>query len=59
MVQSEECWDFKEDLFEVLLIILKSQSEQDKFIAVLKFISEIRITSYNVCYTKLLRYLVC
>ena len=35
MVQEEESWDITEDLFEVLLIILKSQSEQEKFAAVL------------------------
>jgi len=40
MVQEEESWDITEDLFEVLLIILKSQSEPEKFAAVLEFISE-------------------
>ena len=40
MVQEEERWDITEDLFEVLLIILKSQSEQEKFSEVLGFISE-------------------
>ena len=40
MVQEEESWDITEDLFEVLLIILKSQTEPEKFAAVLGFISE-------------------
>ena len=48
MVQEEECWDIKEDLFEVLLIILKSQSEQEKFTAVLKFISEAAVETIEL-----------
>jgi hypothetical protein len=40
MVREEENWFITEDLFEVLLIILKSQSEQEKFAAVLEYISE-------------------
>ena len=40
MVREEESWDITEDLFEVLLIILKSQSEQEKYATVLNFISE-------------------
>jgi hypothetical protein len=40
MVKEEESWDITADLFEALLIILKSQSEQEKFAAVLGFISE-------------------
>jgi len=40
MVQEEESWGITEDLFEVLLIILKSQSEPEKFTAVLNFIQE-------------------
>ena len=40
MVQEEESWNITEDLFEALLIILNSQIEQEKFAAVLSFISE-------------------
>ena len=40
MVQEEESWVITEDLIEALMIILKSQSEQEKFDAVLGFISE-------------------
>ncbi len=40
MVQEEENWVITEDLFEALMIILKSQSEQEKFDAVLGFITE-------------------
>jgi len=40
MVREEEHWVITEDLFEVLLIILKSQSEQEKFAAVLEYILE-------------------
>ncbi|KPJ98686.1 MAG: hypothetical protein AMJ60_07440 [Desulfobacterales bacterium SG8_35] len=40
MVQEEESWVLTEDLIEVLMIILKSQSDQEKFAAVLEFISE-------------------
>lgn len=40
MVQEEENWVITENLIEALMIILKSQSEQEKFEAVLEFISE-------------------
>jgi hypothetical protein len=40
MVQEEESWVITEDLIEALMIILKSQSEQEKFDAILGFISE-------------------
>jgi hypothetical protein len=40
MVQEEENWVITEDLIEALMIILKSQSDQEKFEAVLGFISE-------------------
>jgi hypothetical protein len=40
MVLEEESWVITEDLIEALMIILKSQSEQEKFDAVLGFISE-------------------
>ena len=48
MVQEEESWDIKEDLFEVLLIILKSQFEQEKFAAVLGFISEAAVETIEL-----------
>ncbi len=38
MVEEEENWIFTEDLFDLLLIILKSQSEPEKYEAVLSFI---------------------
>jgi len=40
MVKEEESWDITEDLFEALLIILKSQSKPNNFEAVLGFILE-------------------
>jgi hypothetical protein len=40
MIQDEENWVITEDLIEALMIILKSQSDQEKFEAVLGFISE-------------------
>ena len=40
MVQDEENWVITEDLIEALMIILKSQSDQEKFEAVIGFISE-------------------
>ena len=40
MVQEEENWVITEDLIEALMIILKSQSDKEKFEAVLGFISE-------------------
>jgi hypothetical protein len=40
MVQEEENWVITEGLIEALMIILKSQSEQEKFDAVLGFITE-------------------
>ncbi len=40
MVQEEENWVITEDLVEALMIIIKSQTEQEKFEAVLGFISE-------------------
>lgn len=48
MVQEEESWDITEDLFEVLLIILKSQSEEEKFAAVLGFISEAAVETIEL-----------
>ena len=48
MVQEEESWDITEDLFEVLLIILKSQTEQEKFAAVLGFISEVAVETIEL-----------
>lgn len=43
MVREEEGWDISEDLFEVLLIILKSQPDREKFAAVLWFVSEVAV----------------
>jgi len=40
MVQEEENWIITEDLIEALMIVLKSQSDQEKFEAVIEFISE-------------------
>jgi hypothetical protein len=40
MVHEEENWVITENLIEALMIILKSQSDQEKFTAVLEFISE-------------------
>ena len=40
MVQEEESWVITEDLIEALMVIIKSQSDQEKFNAVLEFISE-------------------
>ncbi len=45
MVQKEESWNFTEDLIALLLIILKSQSEQEKFADVLKSISELTVAT--------------
>ena len=43
MVEAEETWIITGDLFELLLIILKSQSEPEKYEAVLGFISEMAV----------------
>jgi len=48
MVQEEESWDITKDLFEVLLIILNNQSEQEKFAAVLGFISEVAVETIEL-----------
>jgi hypothetical protein len=40
MVQEEENWVITEDLIEALMVILKSQSDQEKFETVIGFISE-------------------
>jgi hypothetical protein len=40
MVQEEERWDITDDLFELLLIILEKQTEEEKVIPVMGFISE-------------------
>jgi HEAT repeat protein len=48
MVEEEEGWDITEDLFELLLIILKSQTEREKFTAVLGFISEVAVASMEL-----------
>jgi len=41
MVQEEERWDITDDLFELLLIILEKQAQEENVISVLGFISEI------------------
>jgi hypothetical protein len=41
MVQEEEGWNITEDLFELLLIILGKQTEEEKITSVLGFISEV------------------
>jgi hypothetical protein len=41
MVKEEESWEITDDLFELLLIILRNQTQQEKFTAVLGFISEV------------------
>jgi hypothetical protein len=41
MVKEEESWDITDDLFELLLIILRNQTQQEEFAAVLGFISEV------------------
>jgi hypothetical protein len=41
MVQEEESWHITEDLFDVLLIILKNQIEKEKFGAVLDYTLEV------------------
>ncbi len=43
MVEEEESWIITEDLFDLLLIILKSQSDPEKYQAVLDFISEMAV----------------
>lgn len=43
MVTEEESWDITDNLFELLLVILKKQTEPDKFTSVLNFISEITV----------------
>lgn len=48
MIQEEESWDITEDLFELLLIILKSQTEPEKFTTVLGFISEVAVESIEL-----------
>ena len=48
MVQEEENWIFTEDLFDLLLIILKSQSDPEKFEAVLGFISEMAVKTIEL-----------
>lgn len=40
MVQEEEHWDNTEDVFDVLLVILQSQTDRDNFSSVLDFILE-------------------
>ncbi|MDF1591374.1 MAG: HEAT repeat domain-containing protein [Desulfobacterales bacterium] len=48
MVKEEESWNFTDDLFELLLIILRNQTEQEKFTAVLGFISEVAVETIEL-----------
>ena len=48
MVQEEERWDITDDLYELLLIILRKQTEKDKINAVLGFISEIVVETIDL-----------
>ena len=48
MVKEEESWDITDDLFELLLIILRYQTQQEKFAAVLGFISEIAVETIEL-----------
>ena len=41
MVREEESWNITDDLFELLLIMLRDQTEPEKFAEVLGFISEV------------------
>jgi len=48
MIEEEESWDITEDLFDLLLIILKSQTGREEFTAVLGFISEVAVESIGL-----------
>jgi len=48
MVKEEESWDITDDLIELLLIILRNQTEHDKFTEVLGFISEVAVETINL-----------
>ena len=48
MVKEEENWDIKDDLFELLQIILRKQTEQGKFAEVLEFISELTVETIEL-----------
>ena len=48
MVEDEESWIFTEDLFDLLLIILKSQSEPEKYEAVLGFVLEMAVKTIEL-----------
>jgi hypothetical protein len=48
MVKEEESWDITDDLFELLLIILRNQTEQEKFTAVLGFVSEVAVETIKL-----------
>jgi|GEM_PF-1919540 len=48
MVQEEERWDITDDLYELLLIILRNQTEKDKINAVLGFISEMVVETIEL-----------
>jgi len=48
MVRDEESWNITEDLFELLLIILEKQTEKEKIIPVLGFISEVVVETIQL-----------
>jgi hypothetical protein len=48
MVEEEENWDITDDLFELLLIILRNQSQQEEFTVVLGFISEVAFATIKL-----------
>ncbi len=48
MVMEEEHWDITDELFELLLIILRKQIEQEKFAGVFGFISEITVETIEL-----------
>lgn len=48
MVKEEEKWNITDDLFELLLIILRNQTEQEKFTTVLGFTSEVAVETIKL-----------
>jgi hypothetical protein len=48
MVREEESWEITDDLFELLIILLRNQTEQEKFAMVLGFISEVSVETIKL-----------
>jgi hypothetical protein len=48
MVKEEESWVITDDLFELLLIMLRDHTDQEKFIVVLGFISEMAVETIEL-----------